>query len=100
MGVETAIAAGALASGGAAIFGANEARKGRKDAKKEMESARQEQSRANQRLETERKRLADESLAEKKRLNAGIARSGRRRIKGGLFGESEKTMGPVSSTLG
>lgn len=52
--------------------------------------ARAEQSRINSRLDASRKKLA-----------LGMARTNRRRSKGGLFGDTAETQGPApSSTLG
>ncbi len=51
--------------------------------------ARQEQSRINSRLD-----------ASKKKLAVGMARSQRRRSKGGLFGDSAEVASPAAQNLG
>ena len=100
MGVETALIAGALIGGGSAIFGANESRKARKSAEREAGYQREAQTKQANELRAEQARLDTEQKAAKKKLNQGLARSNRARIRGGLFGEGEQTPGKISATLG
>lgn len=101
MGAE-AVVAGTVAAvqGVGAVFGAYNSHKGRKDTKKQLNEARQEQSRMNQKVEAEQTRIANDTISEKKKLAAKNAGAGRRRVRGGLFGDSEPTAGTISPTLG
>ena len=101
MGVETAVAAGSAIIGGAtAIYGANEAKKGRKAATKASNEAMAFQAEQTTKADAAQAKLSQQQAEEKKKINQGIARAGRRRIRGGLFGDSEATPGSVSATLG
>jgi|SRR6478752_7631565 len=99
MGME-AIAIGSLLGGGAAVFGASEARKGRKNAEREAGYQREAQARQEGIIAKEQERLSGLEKDARKKLNAGIARGARRRIRGGLFGDSEATPGTLNATLG
>ena len=100
MGVETAIIAGALIGGGSAVYGGIESRKSRKVAEREAGYQREAQAKQANELRSEQARLDSEQAAARKKLNAGLARGNKARIRGGLFGEGEQTPGKLSTTLG
>lgn len=94
------MAFGSLLGGGAAVMGAMEAGSARRSAERQAGAQMQRQQQRDQQLSAEQGRLAREESESRKRLNQGVARSGRRRIRGGLFGESEQTPAPSTTTLG
>ncbi len=85
---------------GSAVMGYNQQKHAARDAKnaaneqsralgEQQNAARAEQSRINSRLD-----------ASKKKLALGMARSQRRRSKGGLFGDSAEVSVPAAQNLG
>lgn len=98
--METVIAGAALLGAGAATYGAVDSHRGRKKAEHEAAQARAAQEEESKKIKAEQDRLAKVAADERKKLNQGIARAGKRRIKGGLFGDNEPTPSSVSATLG
>ena len=95
-----AAAFGGILSGGAAVLGAVEARKGRKNAQNEANAQRAHQESQATLYKAEQAKAADTEARAQGALNKQIARGNRRRIKGGLFGDAEPTQGITRTTLG
>jgi hypothetical protein len=78
----------------------DEASRGRREANKIMDEQRAAQSRQEGLVRSEQERI-NRNLAESQaKRNAGIARSARSRIRGGLFGEDSSSGLPLQKTLG
>ncbi len=96
MGIEAAVA-GALI--GSAVFGAHQQHRAGKQAKRaanEQSAAIAEQRGVAQR---EQNSLNARNDAARKKLAVGMARSQRRRSKGGLFGDSAEAQAPAAANV-
>lgn len=87
-------------AGYSAVKGVRDMKKANAALGESLAAANTPASTLDKKIETQQTRLTAQHADETKKLNKGIARAGRRRIKGGLFGDAEPTPGTISSTLG
>jgi hypothetical protein len=100
MGVETAIIGGGLA-----LYGANQGRKqqkkAEKHAKREARAQRQMLGEQRQAIRAEQERTNAQIEQSNKKLTMEQARSNKRRVRGGLFGDNaEQQAGTLNPRLG
>ncbi len=84
MGVEAAVAAGAILGGIGTIAGAAESRKAGKRARREAELDRQETEKLTQETKKQKDMLLNAQKEAQKRVDRG-----RKRLRGGLFGDDQ-----------
>lgn len=101
-----AIAGGVLAGPQGAIAGyvvgnaADEARRGRKEIKKYESAQNAEYERQRSTIRQEQDRINRQLESSKNKIQAGVARASRSRIRGGLFGDQSQSSGQLSQRLG
>jgi len=94
------MAMAAVVGAGAAVHGGMEARRGRRMAEREAGAQRQYQEQQSAMYSEQQAKLAQKEKRAQQQVNSGIARGNRRRIRGGVFGDTEPTQGITRATLG
>jgi len=100
-----AIAGGILGGPAGAVSGyalgnaADEARRGKKELKKQEGAQNAEYEKQRSLLQREQDRINNQLKAAKDKLQAGVARASRSRIRGGIFGEQNPS-GQLGQHLG